>query len=521
MSIPTPINSRQLQPLPTPAPGGDTQTAGAVPSRQKEFNQAELRTGSGTPAAAGETSGKVRAHAHEGAAVFSKGFSKNFERAYTDALAALKRPENLDSFRQTGQLSPAACNAAYRLVSIVALKSSEDHASAAARWAYREDKLTPQEADAWMKFLNRLPASFVADAAPSSAWKPVGEAELRDVLAKDQALAQFIDQPDGRRFVTELAQALNAKSAAMKSSDKGLAFTMQFAHAYGTTNHIAGGSFWRDADGKLQMAVIHQESLPPMKATGGISVGRVYPRFDTTEEHPEKRGTMVESLKLNGMPSVKLFPCPAPEKLPAFTELLMAVGDHPYGPTEDWNDNKRGLHPTRAFECCFDVTLRAMYVMHNLMAERVHLLPSNLERMQDLAGIRPGQFDTVDITTAEGKKNVRVEDMRQLPFKEQYAVFKEVGVAWGREMPWDVNRQTDSKVQSVEMQPGQKGIRLEPGQRLKFIGKTDGLTLNGAKVIPEKAYTATEAADIANAGTNAIKATMVVTLPAAGTHAKL
>ena len=521
MDINHPVTPRPPQPTEF-NPAAASSTTGVSKSRKNDFVSATTRSGIDPSAPASASTSPVRTQAHQGAAIFSQGFSKNFGRAYANALAALKSPENLHSFRESGQLSPAACKSIYRLVSIVALKSSEDHASVAARWAFREDKLTPEEATAWMKFLNRLPSSFAAAEAPSAAWKPVSEEELATVLATDNAFVKFIDQPEGRRFVAELAQAMNAKSGELKFSDKGLAFTMQFAHAYGTTNHIAGGSFWRDAEGKLQVAIIHQESFPPTKEAGGIAVGRVFSELDTQQDHPEKRGTMVESIKLNGMPTVNLFPCPAPEKLVPFTRLLIAVGDHPYGPTEDWNNNNRGKVPaTRAFECCFDVTIRAMYVMHDLMAERVHLLPDNLERMQDLASIPAGRFDSVDIKTAKGNKTVKVADMRQLEFKEQYAVFKEVGLAWGREMPWDVNRQTDSEVRQVAINPGQNGIRLEPGQRFKFIDRVQGLTLDGAKVGPEKSYTAEEASRMEYAGDKPAKATVVITKPAAGTHAKL
>lgn len=522
MSIHTSITPRQSQPNPVESPAASPAVAGIVKSRQNDFGPAGMRSNVRSGIAAGSDSGPVNAQAHRGAPVFSKGFSKNFGRAYTDALAALKSPENLQSFRETGRLSPAACKAAYRLVSVVALKSSEDHASVNARWAFKEDKLSPEESAAWMSFLNRLPASFKNADAPSSTWKPVSTAELAQVLAQDNALAKFIDQPEGQRFVTELAQALNAKSTEMTFSDKGLAFTMQFAHAYGTVNHISGGSFWRDGDGQLQMAIIHQESLPPTKASGGIAVGRVFPHLDTQQIHPEKRGTMVESIKLNGMPTVNLFPCAAPEAVVPLTQMLVAVGDHPYGPTEDWNNNNRGnLPPARAFECCFDVTIRALSVMHNLMAERVHLLPDSIERMQAFANIPAGSFETVDIKTAKGSKTVKVADMRQLEFKDQYAVFKEVGQAWGRDMPWDVNRQTDSEIRPLMLQPGQQGIRLEPGQRFKFIDRVQGLTLDGVKVGPEKAYTAEEASRMVYAGDKPVKATVVVTKPAAATHAKL
>ena len=88
-------------------------------------------------------------------------------------------------------------------------------------------------------------------------------------------------------------------------------------------------------------------------------------------------------------------------------------------------------------------------------------------------------------------------------------------------MPWDVNRQTDSEVRPVAIQPGQKGIRLEPGQRFKFIDRVQGLTLDGAKVGPEKSYSAEEASRMTYAGDKPAKATVVITKPAAGTHAKL
>lgn len=457
---------------------------------------------------------------HEGAPLFRADFSRSFARACEAAQAALHDAANIEHVDATGRLAPAARDAIYRLVSIVALKSSDDHASVAARWAFAENRLTPQEQAAWMDFCSRLPASFAAEASPSASWKTVDESELRAALAQDSALAQFIDQPDGRRFVAELAQALNAKSAEMKFSDKGFAFTMQFAHAYGVVNHIAGGSVWREPDGTLQLKLIHQESFPPTKDTGNIAVGRVYDRLDTASDHPEKRSTMVESMKLAGMPTVNLYP--APDVLVPFTQLLMAVGHHPYGPTADWNGGNRGkLPPQRAFECCFDVTVRAMNVMHNLMAERVHLLPDNLERMRHYASNSPGQFDSVSIEAGKGRQTVKMEDMRQLDFRGQYAVFKEVGSQWGRTMPWDVNRQTDSMIRRLPLQPGQQGIALDDGQRFKFIDRVPGLMLDGAKVGPERAYTADDARRMTYAGEKPLNATVVITTPRSAMQAKL
>lgn len=507
--------ARGPAPQSLPATPSDSAVAG---STRSDFSRTARATG-GSDAAAMQP---LDVRAHEGAPLFRADFSRSFARAYDAARTALHEPGNVGHFDATGRLSPAARDAIYRLVSIVALKSSDDHASVAARWAFAENRLTPQEQAAWMDFCSRLPASFAAEAPPSASWKAVDESELRAVLAKDSAFAQFIDQPDGRRFVGELAQALNAKSAEMKFSDKGFAFTMQFAHAYGVVNHIAGGSVWRDPDGKLRLQLIHQESFPPAKETGNIAVGRVYDRLDTGSDHPEKRATMVESMKLAGLPTVNLYPCPAPDLLVPFTELLMAVGHHPYGPTRDWNNNNRGtLPPQRAFECCFDVTVRAMYVMNNLMAERVHLLPDNLERMRHYASNAPGQFSSVSVDAGKGRQTVKMEDMRQLDFRGQYAVFKEVGSQWGRTMPWDVNRQTDSTIHRLPLQPGQQGIALDDGQRFKLIDRVKGLTLDGAPVGPERAYAADEARRMVYAGEKPLNATVVVTTPRAAMQAKL
>ena len=205
-----------------------------------------------------------------------------------------------------------------------------------------------------------------------------------------------------------------------------------------------------------------------------------------------------------------------------FTELLMAVGFHPYGPTQNWNNGNRvSVPPQRAFECCFDVTARALHVMNHLMAPRVHLLPDNIERMQYHASIAPGQFDEVSIGAGKGQRTVRVKEMGQLPFKDQYAVFKEVGSQWGRVAPWDVERQTDSRILRVQLEPGQQGIPLRPEQRFKFIDRVPGLTLDGAPVGPERAYTAEEAQRMIYAGDKPLNATAVVTAPRGQMQARL
>lgn len=505
-----------------PAPANAPTTPAAVGSARSDFSTGRpppRMQADGNASAAGDPP-QVREHA--GAPLFGTRYSISFGRALQSAQHALWSADNLEHFDINGRLSPTACKALYRLVSVVALKSSEDHASVAARWAFREDKLTPEETRAWMDFAGRLPASFLSEATPASSWRSPDETELAAALSQDSAFALFLGQPAGQQFVKELADAIRWRSAEMKPSDRGMAITMQFAHAYGVVNHIAGGSFWRDAQGRLQMQLIHQESFPPTQSTGNIAVGRVYDRLDTSADHPERRSTMVESMKLAGLPSVNLFPCAAPELLVPFTELLMAVGFHPYGPTQDWNNGNRGSVPAqRAFECCFDVTARALHVMNHLMAPRVHLLPDNIERMQHHASIAPGQFDEVSIDAGKGQRTVRVKAMGQLGFREQYAVFKEVGSQWGRIAPWDVGRQTDSQILKLPLHPGQQGIALRPEQRFKFIDRVPGLMLDGTRVGPERAYTAEEAQRMTYAGDKPLDATVVVTSPRGQMQARL
>lgn len=522
----------RTEPSPRPGqPGGAAAGVGTaaatssrpaiVASNREDFSPSELSRVA-TPEADTASSGMPSICEHMGAPRFRPAFSMNFARTLDAAHQALWSSDNIEHLDVTGRLSPAACKAVYRLVSVVALKSSDDHASVAARWAFREDKLTPDEERAWIDFASRLPTSFLNEEAPSSTWKPADTAELRTVLAQDTALAGFLDEPQGKQFVNALAQAMHRRSAEMKPSDRGMAFTMQFAHAYGVINHIVGGSFWRDAGGRLQMQLIHQESFPPLKSAGNIGVGRVYDRLDTSADHPEKRSTMVESMKLAGLPSVNLFPCPAPEMLVPFTQLLMAVGYHPYGPTAAWNNDNRGsLPPQRAFECCFDVTSRALHVMNQLMAPRLHLLPDNIDRLQYYASIAPGQFDQIQLGTGKQQRTIAITDMGRLPFKDQYAVFKEVGAQWGRIAPWDVERQTDSKIAKLSLKPGQQGIALRPGQRFKLVDRVRGLTLDGKPVGPERAYTAEEGGRMQYAGEKAMQATAVITAPRGQLPAKL
>jgi hypothetical protein len=518
MSYSTSIGPRETQPNLAPLPrASNTASVTATKSARADFSVARTQS-----VATANSANPIHIARHQGAPLFSEGFSRNFGRAYASACAVLQSPSSIKHYEEHGKFSPEDAQAIYRLVSIVALKSGDDHAQIAARLAHREDKLTSGETAAWMNFINRLPEHFKNEMPPSAQWKPVGKTELREVLCTDSAFAKFINEPEGIKFVDELVNAINNASAQMGFTDKGLSFTLHFAHAYGSINHIAAGTFWRDDSGQLKMQLIHQESFPPTKATGNIAVGRVYSYLDTTEDHPEKKGTMVESMKLAGMPAVNLFPCPAPEMLEPFTRLLHAVGLHPYGPMEDWNDNNKGnLMAARAFECCFDVTVRALYVVNNLMAERVHLLPDHLERMQYLASIPVGQFDTVNIPGSKGQRTVRIKDINTLPFKDRYAVFKAVGSAWGRNMLWDVNPQTTTEQHTLTIQAKEKGIFLKPGQRLKFVQKPNGLMLDGKQVQAEKTYTNEEARRMNYAGEKSLSATIIVATPTGTQQASL
>jgi hypothetical protein len=480
-----------------------------------------------------------------GTPTFSEGLSPQFKRACEAAEQAFFSAENVEYFDMTGRLSPAAADAIHRLSALVTLKSSDDRASAIMRHTFQESKLTPEEATVWLRFASRLPDSFWTEPVRAANWHPASKAELRETLARDDAFKPFLDKPEGQRFVSELADALAKKSANMNPTDTGFVFTMQFAHAYGTVNHIAGGSFWRDVDGKLQMGIIHQESFPgtikfdnPASAVKpktvdspadkksttatptGIAVGKVYDHLDTTADHPDKRGTMIESIKLAGMPAVNLFPCPAPQAIPKIAKSLNATGFHPYGPTATWNNGDRGKLPQdRAFQCCFDVTGRAMHVAFQMLAPRLHLLPNNLDNMRFLASIAPGEFDTVDIPNGKGTQRVQVRDINKLDVKGQNLVFKTIGSDWGRNNAWDVPPQTSSQIGPVTIKPGEGMKKLAQDQYFKFIGSTKGLTLDGATVRPEKVYTAAEGERMKiAANAEPLKTMIIITTPVQNTQ---
>lgn len=539
-----PITPRSKQPDLAPDISSDT-TNGASSSGRSDFAPRNLSgpASAGPATATHASTAPVRVNAHHGAPLFSgELMSPNFRKAYDAAAAAISSDENTRHLQRTGKLSPEAANAIHRLASLVRMKSEDDRASRMARHVASEPPITPDEAAAWVTFATRLPDSFGIESAPQAQWKPVSEAELRETLVTENAFKAFMDQPEGERFVSELAVAMAMKSAEMKDTDKGFLFTMKFAHAYGTTNHIAAGSLWRDENGKLQMGIIHQESFPgtvrmapsptadasakpktfdipasggdTAAASSGIAVGKVYAHLDTTADHPDKRGTMIESIRLAGMPTVNLFPCPAPHAVPKLAKLLNSAGFHPYGPSQTWNNSERGKLPEeRAFQCCFDITARAIDVAFQLLAPRVHLLPDGVDRMTPASGITPNQFATVEIPTAKGPKTVKVSDMNQLDHKAQELVFKAIGADWGRNEDWDVAPQFNSQIATLSIEPGTTVISLNAGQRFKFAGNTKGLTLDKQPVVSEKAYTAEEGRRMEYQGTQALKVRTVITTP--------
>lgn len=481
-----------------------TSSSSATSSSQQVFSSSHM-PGVNTPPVPEQQAGmpSVQRATAERSIFVPTLISKAFQAVYMAAHSAIRSPENQAYMAKTGSYSPAAKIAVDKFTALVATKSANTAASSAARSSFADGPLTAEEKYAWMQFVNEMPESYKSEFVPLSKWKKIETQELHDVLQTEPAFARFIDKNEGAKFINELKNALNEKSSEMLSTDKGMALVFRFDSAYSAVAHTAVASLWRDENGKLCMGVAHQESVPPSDAKNDVPRGVVYDKFDTSATFPGGFAPVVESMKLAGLPSVNVFPCPHPEVIvPAVQEIAGEEKANPYGATDNWRNNNRGKLPSgRPFETCFNVTHRVLAQLYGTQASQAPLLPNVLVAMRPFVSIPEQQFETVSIPSGKEKKEFALKQIADQPAEDIVKTFLHIGENWGKGGRWDVRGQAQTTKRSVILNPGQ-GINLPPGANaLKFIVDPAMLTLNGKPVKAGIAYTKEEAEMMIYTGT--------------------
>jgi hypothetical protein len=471
--------------------------------------------------------------AHPGMGVFDRAaFSPEFSKCFSEVRRCITSAEDVAHHADTGTHLPETLQAVSRLNEVVAQKMGQP------RVAYGvagSGELSEAERHAWSDFLRanpQLPRFAALPAAAPRTWAPVGENELRRVLADDAGFGFVLNTPDGDAFVRQLLQAVNDKTAnAMRQRDNGMALVLRFDNTYNVAGHIALASLWRDGDGMLHMGIAHQESVPGTPQSGGVYTGRVHGELDTSATYPRGRAPVVESMKLSGPPSVNVFPCPYPDRIAGAVEELAGEDKaHPYGASNrflneknesDWGP-KGTLPADRRYENCFDVTHKVLVQLYGLHSEESHeLFPDILNAMSTFASFRGGEFDKIEAGQGASRKAI---DLHNLKKGEALPAFLHIAPRWGLSTAWHVPKTTTSKEIAVEVKPGQVGIALPGSARaMKFYPSAPkGLELDGKPVEGgDKTYSAQEAARMVYAGKEPGKAKAVVTFPDTSAPAKL
>jgi hypothetical protein len=500
----------------------DTKITGAInPTTEQIFSVSHLPATNKINTINQQPTETVKVQAHNGTGLFDRVvFTKPFETAYLAANDAIKNPENQEHMARTGQYSPAAKIAVDKFASIVAGKSADSKTADAARTAFLEGSLSAAEKDAWMQFIAQLPDSYTSQVVPAAAWSQVSLQEIHTALAKEPAFAMLLDKPEGKAFVKQLTDTINKKTDEMSFTDRGMALSFRFASTYNNVAHTACASIWRDHTGALKMVIAHQESVVPTKANGNIHTGVVHDTFDTSSTYPTGVAPVVEAMKLTGMPTVNVFPCPRPEAIePVLASISGHENAHPYG-SGLWHGNKGTLPKDRPFETCFNVTHKILAEMFDAKASYEPAIPTIINKLSPFLSIAPGEFDTVPILK-DGKqiafesKNIDVGSHDNEHFvKIKAPVFSYIGPKWGLSSPWDVGTPPKTMFKSFELIPGQKGIAL-PGteSKVKFnanTNKIDFLRLDDQPIISGKTYTADEAARMIYTGEKKSKVSAII-----------
>lgn len=484
--MPTPI-TEQEKGTPSAQQGASSAAGSVTPTTQQVFSATHIPSVNTPPSVPAQPSNMPRVQkAPAELCLFAPNvFSEAFASVYHAACRAIKNPANLSYMATTGNYLPETKLAVDKFVALVATKSADTAASSAARSSFMNGPLTQAEKNAWLDFVEELNPSYTKEFIPTSGWKRVETQELHDVLQTEPAFARFVDKPEGTKFINELKNALNDKNTKMLNTDKGMALVFRFDSAYSAVAHTAVASLWRDDSGKLCLGVAHQESVPPSDAKKEVPRGVVYDKFDTSSTFPGGHAPVVESMKLAGLPSVNVFPCPHPEAIvQAVAEIAGEENANPYGATDNWRNNNRGQFSSeRPFETCFNVTHKVLAQLYGARTSQAPLLPDVLIAMRPFVSIPDDQFNTVTIAGGTDKKTVDLAQVAKQPAEVAVKAFVAIGEKWGLSGTWDVRGQSRTSKHSTVLVPGQVGIPMPEGARhLKFISEPAMLSLYGYPV---------------------------------------
>jgi hypothetical protein len=191
--------------------------------------------------------------------------------------------------------------------------------------------------------------------------------------------------------------------------------------------------------------------VPPSDAKKEVPRGVVYDKFDTSSTFPGGHAPVVESMKLAGLPSVNVFPCPHPEAIvQAVAEIAGEENANPYGATDNWRNNNRGQFSSeRPFETCFNVTHKVLAQLYGAQASQGPFLPNILEAMRPFVSIPSDQFNTVAIANGKDTKAVDLVDVARQPANDIIKIFFAVCEKWGLSGTWDVRGQSRTSKHST------------------------------------------------------------------------
>lgn len=360
------------------------------------------------------------------------------------------------------------------------------------------------------------PALMAAFNAPSTAasWKPLASVdEVRAELAHEPTFATHLDTPEGREWCDKLFKKINAHSRTMSENDKGIELIARFKSTYGTNHHVAIGALWRDDSGKLRMGVVHQESVPVDKKNWQ---GHVYRTFDTANDYPGGIAPVAESMKLAGLPDIKVLSCSQPDKIVATGKAMEgAQNAAPYGPYQTWAAGDKGrFSADKNFMTCFNVTADVHDVINGTRPHYRPLLPELLRAIGPLTNTSPKTFETVKIRGEQ----YRLHEIKDLPFQVGAGIFLALGKAWGEDGEWDVTSPRATLPGRVKLLAG-KDVAL-PEDALP-AGATGAKILNprglatgeGKQVERERVYTREEIAAMRYSGEEPATINLVASVP--------
>ena len=329
------------------------------------------------------------------------------------------------------------------------------------------------------------------DAGP---WVPPssGAQTAAALAAADGAIARALEQPGADAWVAQLTKVMQERSQAMPEGSAGLRMTLCFPATYsGSVRHLAMATVWRDAQSsQLKVAFMHQESIPRATERGETFIGRMYDRFDTSEDYPGGKAPVVESIRLSGLPTVNVAVCARPQDLPGTVEALRDVyGDHPYGPNDKWSAVPADLQG-KPFATCFTITELGVRATNGEMLKLPDepTLPGTFSRMAPLVSTDVERYNAIKI----GKDTTDLAGFDELSGTKAKQVFFAIGTTWGADQAWDVDSIHEVTGARTSLGPGSRVTLADDPDvhAIKFTAAPRGVELDGELVQGGTTYSA-------------------------------